>query len=312
MTDFTIIIPHRGNPLGLWATIHSCESDLERTKFNYNYVIVTNGEELPEETRSTLLHLQKAGRLLKHEHSDAPLSPPEAREVGVRIADGKLLFFFDNHCLVSPRYFERAVLDFEKPEIDVLHSTTRFYTGDVTCYHYCLRLDYNFWAAAATMPLSWCKPYQIAAGGHGGFVVRQEAWQDLGGYGPASLLRGYGGEELIFDLKAGLLGKKVFLDPRLIHYHYTGNRGYTRHYTDEYYVNMLVSAHVIGGEKWMYRVLDSFINKGHLRIGAKQNMFDLVMAAYERSAEYAQHVAKSARCDLDELLKEYRRNQVAM
>jgi hypothetical protein len=43
--DFSIIIAHRGNTLGLWATIHSCEVELAGSDFDYEYIVVTNGEE---------------------------------------------------------------------------------------------------------------------------------------------------------------------------------------------------------------------------------------------------------------------------
>jgi hypothetical protein len=126
------------------------------------------------------------------------------------------------------------------------------------------------------------------------------------------LLQGYGGEELLFDLKAGLMGREVYLDPKLIHFHYAGDRGYSRHFTDQYYVNMLVSAHVIGGEKWLYKVFSSFVNGGHLRLQPERNMYDLLINAYERSAEYATEIKARSRCSLDELLREFKKNQVAM
>lgn len=312
MSDISIIIPHRGNALGLWATIHSCEDDLQRTSLDYNYVIVSNGEDVNPEVEAILTHLERSGRLLKHEHSDEPLSPPEAREIGSQIADGRLLFFFDNHCLVSSRYFERSVLDFQNGEIDILHATTRFYAGDVTNYHYRLKLEHNFWAEYAVQPAVPHKPYQIAACGHGAFAVRKSVWEDIGGYGPSSLLRGYGGEEMIFNLKAGLFGKKTFLDPKLGHYHFNGFRGYSRHYTDEYYVNLMVSAHVIGGEKWMYKVYESFSNGKHMRVNSRRSVYDLMLEAYSRSADYAKYVVSRAETDLDELLKKYRIANVAM
>jgi len=313
MSDISIIIPHRGNALGLWATIHSCENDLQRSSLDYNYVIVSNGEELGPETSAILKSLGNSGRLLKHEHSDESLSPPKAREIGAQIADGALLFFFDNHCLVASQYFDRAILDFENRDIDILHATTQFYTGGETNYHYRLKLDYNFWAEYSTYPTMPHKPYQIAACGHGAFAVRKSVWNDIGGYGPSSLLRGYGGEEMIFNLKAGLLGKKTFLDPKLGHYHFNGFRGYLRHYTDEYYTNLMVSAHVIGGEKWLYKVYESFSTGGkHLRMKSERSMYDLMVDAYERSKEYAQDVASRASESLDEMLLRYRISDVAM
>jgi hypothetical protein len=306
----TIIVPHRGNPLGVWATCHSCEEDLEGTGIDYNFVVVTNGEELNAEETQCLWYLEKSGKLLKHIHSDEPLSPPVARQRGAEVADGDLLLFFDNHCLVGKRYFERVVADFERFGCDMLHSSTRFYAGDFTHYQYRLLLDYNFWGDSAFEPDDY-KPYRIAAGGHGGFVVRRDVWNEVGGYGPEDLLKGYGGEELLFDLKMWRLGHNNYIDPKLIHWHYTGNRGYSRHYTDEYYVNMMVTAHVIGGEKWLYRLYDSFTNRGHIRIRPKKLMYELLEEAYHRSAQYAKELDSKALYSLDELLVKFREEQVA-
>lgn len=311
-TDVSIIIPHRGNPLGLWATVHSCEDNFKGSELSYNFVIVTNGEEVSVESRSVLRNLESSGKLLKHIHSDEPLTPPAARQLGVAAADGEILAFLDNHCLVGAKYFERAVLVMRNSPIDVLHSTTCFYTNDGLHYHYKLKLDYNFWAESAKFPQSEYKPYPIAAGGHGGFFVRRSSWDSIGGYGPDSLFKGYGGEELIFDLKAWLTGHTVYIDPKVIHYHYTGARGYDRHYTDEYYQNLLVSANVIGGEEWMYRVYKSFAGPGHLRLRPKKNMYDIMIDAYDTSAEYAKQLESRRVCDFNELLRTFQQKQVAM
>jgi hypothetical protein len=311
MTDFTIIIPHRGSALGLWATIHSCEEDLLRSKKTYNYVIVTNGGEFDVDTRNTLQQLEATGRLLKHLHFDEPLSPPVARQRGSAAADGELLFFFDNHCLVGRQYFDRAVLDFESEDIGLLHSTTMFHSGQGTHYQYELTLPFNFWAQSALQPYEGRhKPYRIAAGGHGAFVVRRSVWEACGGYGPESLFVGYAGEELACDLKLWRLGKEVWLDPNLSHYHYAGARGYPRHYYDDYYINLLVSAHVAGGEEWLYKLFDSFVTKCHLRLGAALPMYDLLQIAHNRSAEYARLVDASSVRTLNETLAYFKANQI--
>lgn len=312
--DLTIIIPHRGAGMGLWATTQSCDDDLSysKGKYNYNYVIVSNGEPLKAESRQVIHHLKKAGRLREHIHSDEPITPPVARQMGAEVADGRVLFFFDNHCLVTRHYFDRAMMDFDKYPIDVLHSTTMYYTGNGFHYHYNLGLEYNFWASGCGKPHDEWRPYQIAAGGHGCIAVSRDVWDFVGGYGPSTLLRGYAGEELLFDLKVWRFGKTVWLDPKLIHHHYAGERGYSRHYTDEYYTNLLVSAHVIGGEKWLYKVFESFITKPHPRLRPQKTWFQILLDAYYRSAEYAREVDKRSVMTLDELLEFFRTNYVGM
>lgn len=310
--DLSIVIPHRGNPLGIWSTVHSCYQDLITTPLTFEFVIVTNGEEVPVETEKFLKTLDQTKGLVKHIHSKEPLAPPVARQRGAAQADGRLLCFVDNHVILDRHFFDRAVLDIEHFGCDMLHSTTCFYAGNIRNYEYKLKLDYNFWGESATVPYSDYKPYQIAAGGHGGFFVRKSVWDEVGGYGPESLFDGYGGEELLFDLKMWRYGKNNFIDPKVLHYHYTGDRGYTRHFSDRYYINLLVSAHVIGGEKWLYKLFDSFINKSHLRISPRKHMYDILEAAYNRSAEYAREVDSKSKYTLDELLIKFRAEQVRM
>lgn len=314
MSDITIVIPHRGNPLGLWATLHSCEEDLQGSKYNYNYVVVTNGEKLTNEEESTLAHIERKGKLLKHIHSTEPLSPPLARTKGVEAADGDIICFFDNHCLVSKQYFDRVMLNFKRDDIDLLHSSTIFHTGDGTHYHYNLTLDYNFWGRGCLLPQNEYKPYMIAMAGHGGFCIKKSTWEEIGGYGPTSLLSGYGGEESLLDLKLWRLGKKNWIDPKLIHYHYPGKRVYSRHFTDEYYINLLTAAHVIGGESWLYKVFDSILTKNHIRPytpDSKSNM-DLLETAFYRGHNYSKELDFKSIRSLDECLQYFVPNEIAM
>lgn len=321
--DFSILIGHRGNALGLWATVHSCEEELALTKsngvaedfstgskYNYQYVIVSNGGDLDTDALQTIHYLKKANKLV-HVHYPEVLTPPVARQRAVKMSSGKKLIFFDNHCLVGKQYFDRVMHDMDTEGMDMLHSTTSYYTNQAHHYHYNLLLNYNFWGNSAQVPPHW-KYYQCAAGGHGGFCVTREAWDAVGGYGPESLFCGYGGEELIFDLKMWRYGRKNWLDPRLLHHHYAGFRGYSRHYTDDYYTNLLVCANVIGGEKWLYNLFESLVTKQHPRLRPKKEMYNILEDAYFKSAEYAAQVSANSVYTLDELLEYFKYNSVAM
>lgn len=297
--------------MGLWATLHSCEEELRLSDRSYEYVIVTNGGKLGADERQLIENVQMIGKV-RHVHHDEALTPPVARQRGVEASSGSKLFFFDNHCLVARQYFDRACAYLDKDGVDMIHSTTVFNAGDGCHYHYKLRLAYNFWAEGTKCPQDSIRAYRIAAAGHGGFAIQRKVWDAVGGYGPNDLFVGYGGEEMVFDLKLWRYGFQVWLDPKMVHYHFAGNRGYSRHFTDEYYTNLMVSANVIGGEKWLYKVFDSFISKPHIRLGAKQHMWGLLEAAYNRSREYASVVDAASVKSLDDVLRYFRENQVAM
>jgi predicted glycosyltransferase involved in capsule biosynthesis len=287
---------------------------LNHTDYEYDFAIVTNGEDkLNSDTKRVIDFLKSAGRLGYHHHSEEPLSPPSARELGALAANGKVLFFFDNHCLVENSYFDHAMRDFnENPEIDMLHSATMFYLGEKPCYEYKLQLESNFWASAKPTPIATDKPYRIASGGHGGFAVRRSAWYETGGYWDGFV--GYGGEELTADLAFWLLGKQVWIDPRVIHYHYAGDRGYTRHYTDDYFRNMMMSANIIGGEKWLYTVYDSFASGTYPRVMSDKSMFDLLTEAQTKSESYHRFLYSRPDLqhkDLDALLAYFKEHNIS-
>jgi hypothetical protein len=75
---------------------------------------------------------------------------------------------------------------------------------------------------------------------------------------------------------------------------------------------MMITAHIIGGEKWLYKTYESFTSKGHLRLNAKRNMYDLLQEAVSRSKEYASEVDRKSVLSLDELLSKFRAEQIAV
>lgn len=308
--DVTIVIAHRGDGLGLWATITSCELDLENSGYKWNYVLVINGEEkIPYDTQSQIQKMQQCGKLRDYIHRPEPMSPPTARALGVESANGKYLAFLDNHCLVKPGYFKRAMTNMEQYGMDMLHSTTRYYLDSDYCYQYKLepRIRQNFWGDAVDTPYDAVNPYQIAVGGHGGFFVRRTVWEEVGGYGPPYLFIGYGGEEMTFDLKMWLLGKKNWIDPQMVHYHWNGVRSYPRHFSPDYYRNMMMAAFIIGGDKWSTMVYMNFLKESKSK---SVQLFDLLMEAQERGRGTKEILDRQRTQSLDELLEYFKAHNV--
>jgi GT2 family glycosyltransferase len=307
--DFTIVLAHRGPWMGLWATIHSCEMALLEGSFDYNYVIVINGEDkLPSDMTKCFDKLTVSGKIRQIVIHPKPLSPPSARQLGTIFADGKYLFFFDNHCLVMPDYFKRAISQMLEKKIEVLHSSMRFCADDGASYDYALALDKNFWSNRLyTTPQNLTEPYRIAMSGHGGFIVRRDTWKEVGGYWDGFV--GYAGEESYFDLKLWLLGKEVWIDPQLIHYHFCGERTYKRHFTDDFYRNLLAVANMIGGEKWMYTVYENFL--GWTKAKGEKSMFDLLIDAANRSNKHAQEIKARRVRTLEETLEHFKAENIS-
>jgi hypothetical protein len=314
MIDFTICIAHRGDPLGLFCTISSCEADLADSKYSWNYVIVCNGSPKLTPVEKNMIHFLTKGKKLKRAIVKiGNLSPPNARQLAASHADGEILFFLDNHCVVGKNYFARAMADFKHygAAMDMLHSVTVFHPGEYLHYHYHLTLQKNFWATSCALPDNTHKPYRIAVAGHGGFAIRRSVWDEVGGYWDGFV--GYGGEEVYLDMKLALLGKKNWIDPLLVHYHYAGARAYPRHYTDDYFRNMMMCANIIGGYDWMMRVYNNFRSSTRVRprCSPDETMFDLLLEAYDRSKAHADHMASIRLRTLDEQLTLFREESVA-
>jgi hypothetical protein len=310
--DVSVIIAHRGPEMGLWFTIESCMIDLERSGLSYEFRICVNGEEMISEDLRRIKHFtEKTGHMGELLHVAQPMSPPTARQMVTENANGKYLFFFDNHCLPTPGYFRRGVSMMDAQNIDFMHSTTRFFHGEQIHYEYKLSLKRDFWTLAPYLDaLNPDLPYRVAVAGHGGFVVRNSAWKECGGYWQG--FEGYGGEETYTDLKFWMLGKEVWIDPQMVHFHWAGERQYSRHFTDDYYKNMFMSANLIGGDEWLHRVFSSatrctrFVKKGQ----TATPMYDLMVEAQSKTKEHAKWIAERRTRTLDELLAWFKDNGI--
>lgn len=306
----SIIIAHRGPGMGLWCTTVSCAEDLRHSDIPYEFCICSNDDkELDQDTKNIIFHLEKSGKLGWFHHQTTPLSAPTARQMATQHAKGKYLAFFDNHITVGRDYFKQAVEDFEDYPCDVLHSTTLFYVGDVEHYHYSIRgnLNSNFWGVAETISPQTHKPYRIAVAGHGGFLVKKDVWEKTGGY--PTCFEGYAGEEVTYNLTCALLDYQVFIDPTLYHTHWCGKRVYDRHLSSAYFLNLLQSANIIGGEKYLNRVMDHFSNEV-VRIKAASNIFDIYEQAVEKSQPHADWLESVRKRTLDEQLEYFTLNNI--
>lgn len=310
MPDFDIVIAHRcDDPTGLWFTIQSIDYQMLKDGYDYRYYIVVNGQEKlgPEITVQQRVlehpHVAKLGWL---HHSKEPLAPPVARQMAIDKGESPLIALFDSHVMLTDGFFKRAKYDHMQYPCDILHSATRFFHGDCTNYHYTFTLEHNFWGHAHDVIGDAFRPYRIGAGGHGGIVVKRSSWQEVGGYWDGFI--GYGGEEMYMDLKMALLDKQVWLDPQLIHYHYAGDRGYNRHYTNDYFMNMMAVANIIGGEKYYQAVAKSFGNPQQFSLKFKEGetLFDLYQKAFDISRPHKEWFDGKRKRTLDEQLVQFR------
>jgi hypothetical protein len=264
MKDLSIIIPAYGldDAIGLWATIESSIFDLNQTGagLSYDFRICVNGNvRQSEELRYIETYLRKSGLVGEWLQVPEPMSCITARQRLTAKCDSKYLFFFDNHCLPKPGYFARGVNTMEAHHVDLLHSVTHMFAGFREDFEYKLTLEKNFWANEGYETPLRNSPYPIAAAGHGGIALLNSTWKSTGGYWDG--FGGYAaGAEMYIDLKYWMLGKQVWIDPKFVHAHWAANRKYPRRSSAGYFSAMLMSANIIGGEKWVRRVYENIKN----------------------------------------------------
>lgn len=311
-----IVIAHRGPELGLWTTISSCEQALQRKKMqniDYKYFVVCNGIEIEGQERDALNldleNLEKAGRFGGVYDSEAPLAPPTARNIGAAIGDGTNIFFLDNHCVVDRHFFGDGLTALVEKGLGVIHGATRYWAGGDTHFHYRPTLEKNFWGYQLTEPFDASLPYKIVAGGHGAFGISRKLWTDVGGYWDG--FAGYGGEEMYFDLKLAMLDIPNWINPLMHHWHHGGARPYLRDNSQDFILNMMMSANIIGGQRWLERVGNSFKNEA---LKTKELNFDLESYAQQALVKTDKHAkwfdSVKKRC-LNEQLTKFSREGIA-
>lgn len=311
-----IVIPHRGPELGLWATISACEMAMQRKKMagiDYKYYIVSNGVEIEGEERDalnmSLENLEKAGRFGGVYDSEIALAPPVARNIGAGLGEGENIFFLDNHCIVDRHFFGDGLSALRDKGLGVIHGATKYWAGGDTYYHYRFTLEKNFWGYQLSEPHDPSLTYPIAAGGHGAFGISRQLWGKVGGYWAG--FQGYGGEEMYFELKLAMMDYPNYENPLMTHWHHGGKRPYQRDLSEDFKLNMVMSANIVGGQRWMERVANSFCLEANRKSENKFDVNKLMETALIKSHEHAKWFRGVQKRSLNEQLTKFSREGIA-
>jgi glycosyltransferase involved in cell wall biosynthesis len=211
--DFSICIPSRGPALGLWATVCACEAI--KGDFNLEYCVT-----IPWMTEPRRV-MQDYG--VKFYIADN-FNPPEGRNFAASIATGKRLVFMDDHVIPTGDWF-RQVAELDK---DVLHGPYKTSIGTAPTY-------YHFYGQASMVEGDYSRTalsdtaYRCGSAGHSNFAVRRDVFVRVGGYW--SDYRDFGGEEASFDLNMWANGYEVWMNPKMLCYHFSARaeqRGYQK------------------------------------------------------------------------------------
>jgi len=313
---FSVIISHsHSDPIALWYTTTAIDVQLRELKVEWEYRIVSHGGDDSSYLIPYIESLKSAGLLGSWEHFTELLGSDTARQRASVGARGDILYFTEDHILIEPGFFKRALLNFDNG-VDVLHTSLQMSTAHAKQYHYKLDgLETNFIGSGESLiPLDPLKTFRIGIGNMGAWFCRRTLFESIGGYGPDGLLSGYGAEEQYFDFKLAMLGHTNWLDPQMTHFHHAvavggKPRGYPFHFSNDYYRNLMTCALVIGGEPWLNKVYANFTEQPQL--STNKPMYALYEDAIERGTAESECMKAHRLRTLDEQLMKFKADGVA-
>lgn len=305
--DISVIIPARNEHPQASFTLQLIWDELERSDFDWETILVDDqSDDLTSQyCRDRWWHGMGFHKIIVRGEGG---SCWQARNEGWRAAEGRCLFFFDAHVVISRDLFQLQMEALRDAQI--VFTPVRNFSDKKknTCYGYALGPDNHhlytkFWG-------SWTKgrrretPYPTPMSGTAGMAVHRDWIESFDGWPRA--MRMYGGGEQWISLLTWMLGGRCVVDPRTYLYHYNGRRAYPREgFTEAHLFNRALVAYALGGEEWLGNVRAFALDqesphgfKGQYVEAAK----GLLAQAKIAGEPYRQWVAANARYTLNEVL----------
>jgi glycosyltransferase involved in cell wall biosynthesis len=309
MIDVSVVIPARNEHPQATFTLQAIWDQLEDAPFTWETILVDN---LSDDKTGTFAEKRYWGQRGKHKviRYDKEGSCWQARNAGISVAEGRLIFLFDAHVIVSPTLFVDQIEFFRAHPSAAICYTPVVWMGDSKhhrAYGYSLgppdeparHMHTKFWG-------SWTKhrvseePYRIPMSGTAGIALRREFLDDIGNW-PAELSV-YGGGEQWISLGCWMLGYEAWVHPGTYVYHFADYRKYKdnggdKSTNDAHFFNVCLVAYALGGEKWWRARVDHM-----LKVWGKQ-YHDRGMALALEGKHAGEKYVRDWKYSLDEVLE---------
>jgi glycosyltransferase involved in cell wall biosynthesis len=312
--DISVIIPARNEHPAATFTLQRIWDELEGSGFDWETILVDNLSE--DRTSKFLVNRQwhKTGRLKILEYKERG-SCWGARNAGLSVAEGRIVFLFDAHVLVSDSLFSRQMDTFIRyPSATILY-TPVIWMADTrrhTAYGYNLGTDNGhmrtkFWG-------SWTKkkrsddPYRIPMSGTAGIAIRRDFLEFCGGW--PKTMSVYGGGEQWISLLCWMTGGECWIDPQTYLYHLADRRNYShdgngKSTNDGHFYNKCLVGYALGGEPWWTHLRDWMISPENPHAWKKpyhEAAKKIAAEARKDGEPYREWVERHADFTLDEIL----------
>jgi glycosyltransferase involved in cell wall biosynthesis len=196
--------------------------------------------------------------VLKNIRFDDKLSHWNAKNAGIKEAQGERVMFIDAHCIVESGAIKRML---DTPIEGTLNMNV-CYLLDSRKLNYKTResdMGYVFTIA----PTGQTEPYQVPVMSTCGMMVEKKLFDEIGAWNPE--LGIYGGGENYMMYKIGTCGYPIKVHPKATLYHFSGDytkRGYSWNY-DDHMRNQFIAAYCVGDEEWLQKLVDERCLKPH-------------------------------------------------
>lgn len=308
----SIIIGARNEAKTLPLTVNSLMMDMEASGITkYEFIIMDNGSE-DETSRFFAWKPFEKGRNWKYMYSprglvyegklriffDPVLSNVGTRNKGVTHARYQNIIFADAHIGVKIGTILSTVSALNTFG-GIIHAPVSWMGSSADNpqpgYQYSYKVGEKIWGTWNRLQIS-DKPFYIPITGHCWLAVKKKEFLEKRGYPQAQ--RVYGGGEPYLDTKWWMLGSTSMCDPGSLVYHLSAGRDYSWTNLDLIH-NMFLVSYILGGQKWIDRILITYLNKPGVHPEMIKLLYDEAKAEGEADREW---LVKNAVVGFEELL----------
>lgn len=310
----SIVISARNEAKTLPMTVCSLMEDMHTSGItNWEFIIVDNGS-TDDTSRFFSWKAIEKGRHWKYQYSprglvhsgrmkiifDPVLSNVGARNRGVEHARYQNIIFSDAHIIVRPGTILSTLKTLDTYG-GIVHAPVSWMGASSLDpspgYQYSYKIGekgpYGNWNQVKVADT----PFYIPLCGHCWLGVKKKEFVEKRGYPMAQ--RVYGGGEPYLDTKFWMTGSTSMCDPNSLVYHLSAGRDYNWH-SDDLLHNMFLVSYILGGKKWIDRVLITYLNKNGVY---KDFLYDLYNESIIEGEEDKKWLDENKTMTLEELLR---------